>query len=187
MVRRLFLVELDPSALATELKHRTSDLNEFLITETFIPQNNGQELIQLLSSSRFRERESEPDQRWAKAEFRILSSGWKLEKIAPREEISMEEYYKLLLSEPNDSVEQKVRTVFTMGDRRYALEVNGDKNYAVVQIDSSNSDDSSLPHHEFFECFPSITVVGELFMSLEETFCRLYLKRSQSLENTRVF
>lgn len=183
-LRRLFLVEIDPSVLAADLKERAHDVEEFLITETFIPKDEGKTLIQLLSSSRFMKKESEPDQRWAKAEFKVLSSGWRLEKLSPREDISSEEYYELLLGQPNAAVEQKVRTVFMMNGRRYALEMNGVRNYSVIQVDYHG--DETVNVETLFDCLDSVTVVGELFMSLEETFCRLYLKRAQTLENTRV-
>lgn len=176
MARRLFLVELDLDEFNSDLAaHGASETDEFSVVEAFLPRdNNG--LLQLLSSSRRRHQPNSPiDTQWSKAEFRITSHGWKLEKSSPREQISAEEYYDLLLSQPNSAVEKKQRIIFHALGRRYSLEMNLERNYAVIQIDYEG--DYFLPYEELFNGFRSIHVVGELFMSLEETFCRLYLKQ----------
>lgn len=175
MARRLFLVELDPKTFDKDLRfHGIVKKDEFNIIETFIPLGEGK-LMQLLSSSRkLLTAQDELDQRWSKAEFIVKSNGWKLEKSSPRQGISSEEYYELLIGENNASVEQKSRTVFHAFGRRYSLEMNHERNYAVIQVDYEG--DYSTPYENLLKGFRALDVVGELFMSLEETFCRLYLK-----------
>lgn len=175
MARRLFLVELDPDDLEKDLRfHGIGKSNEFNIIETFIPLGDGK-LLQLLSSSRKLLTATDPlDQRWSKAEFMVKSNGWKLEKLSPRQEITSEEYYELLIGQPNAAIEQKSRTVFHAFGRRYSLEMNLERNYAVIQVDYDG--DYSAPYETLFTGLRTVEVVGELFMSLEETFCRLYLK-----------
>lgn len=183
MVSRLYLVEVDPAAFSDNLKQHSVDASETLITETFIPQNDGEELVQLQAHSQFTKGEI-PEQKWYKTVFHVTSNGWKLELLKEIEEITSEVYYELLLSTPNETVEQKVRTEFTLEGRDYILDVNGARNYAVVRVDGASEDASP---ESLFRSLTAVTVVGELFMSLEETFCRLYLKRAQSLKESRVF
>lgn len=175
MARRLFLVELDPESLEKDLRfHSIGKSDEFNIIETFIPLGEGR-LLQLLSSSRKLLTATDPlDQRWSKAEFMVKSNGWKLEKVSPRQEITSDEYYELLIGQPNAAIEQKSRTVFHAFGRRYSLEMNLERNYAVIQVDYDG--DYSAPYENLFTGLRAVEVVGELFMSLEETFCRLYLK-----------
>lgn len=175
MARRLFLVELDPEELEKDLRfHSIGKSDEFNIIETFIPLGEGK-LLQLLSSSRKLLTPNDPlDQRWSKAEFMVKSNGWKLEKLSPRQEITSDEYYELLIGQPNAAIEQKSRTVFHAFGRRYSLEMNLERNYAVIQVDYDG--DYSAPYETLFTGLRAVEVVGELFMSLEETFCRLYLK-----------
>lgn len=184
MVRRVFLIEHDPQELDRELRERSIRKNdEFNVIESFIVHEDGK-ITQLLSSSRLlKTAHDERDERWLKAEFRVTAHGWRLEKTEPRKEISKEEYYELLLSQPTAAVEPKMRTVFFHNNRRYSLEMNTERNYAVIQVDCE--DPGSESHEELFSDFNSITVVGELFMSLEETFCRLYLKGVGSPELSR--
>jgi hypothetical protein len=180
LARRLFLVELDPKAFDKDLSfHGIGKRDEFNIIETFIPRGDGK-LIQLLSSSRKLLTPHDPlDLRWSKAEFIVKSNGWKLEKAAPRQEITSEEYYELLIGETNAAVEQKSRTVFNAFGRRYSLEMNHERNYAVIQVDYEG--DYSAPYENLFKGLRALDVVGELFMSLEETFCRLYLKPQEKV------
>jgi len=177
-------VEHDPEELDRELtKYAIHKSDEFNVIETFIVGENGK-LTQLLSSSRFlKSADDERDERWLKAEFQITAHGWRLEKSEPRREISKSEYYELLLSQPNAAVEPKRRTVFFHRNRRYSLEMNTERNYAVIQVDCDGPGDEN--YATLFQDFESITVVGELFMSLEETFCRLYLKGVGSSEAPR--
>jgi len=183
-VRRVFLIEHDPQELDRELQeHFIRKSDEFNVIETFIIKEEGQ-LTQLLSSSRLlKTAHDERDERWLKAEFKVTAHGWRLEKTEPRREITKDEYYELLLSQPTAAVEPKMRTVFFHRNRRYSLEMNTERNYAVIQVDCEESDSEN--HEELFQDFDSITVVGELFMSLEETFCRLYLKGVGSPEPLR--
>lgn len=180
MARRLFLVELDLEMFDKDLRfHGIGKRDEFNIIETFIPLGEGK-LLQLLSSSRKLMTPTDPlDQRWSKAEFMVKSNGWKLEKMAPRQEISSEEYYGLLIGEQNAAVEQKSRTVFHAFGRRYSLEMNLERNYAVIQVDYEG--DYATPYETLFTGLRAVEVVGELFMSLEETFCRLYLKPQEKV------
>lgn len=180
MARRLFLVELDLEMFDKDLRfHGIGKRDEFNIIETFIPLGDGK-LLQLLSSSRKLMTPTDPlDQRWSKAEFMVKSNGWKLEKMAPRQEISSEEYYELLIGEQNAAVEQKSRTVFHAFGRRYSLEMNLERNYAVIQVDYEG--DYATPYETLFTGLRAVEVVGELFMSLEETFCRLYLKPQEKV------
>lgn len=180
MARRLFLVELDLEMFDKDLRfHGIGKRDEFNIIETFIPLGEGK-LLQLLSSSRKLMTPNDPlDQRWSKAEFMVKSNGWKLEKMAPRQEISSEEYYELLIGEQNAAVEQKSRTVFHAFGRRYSLEMNLERNYAVIQVDYEG--DYATPYETLFTGLRAVEVVGELFMSLEETFCRLYLKPQEKV------
>lgn len=180
MARRLFLVELDLEMFDKDLRfHGIGKRDEFNIIETFIPLGEGK-LLQLLSSSRKLMTPTDPlDQRWSKAEFMVKSNGWKLEKMAPRQEISSEEYYELLIGEQNAAVEQKSRTVFHAFGRRYSLEMNLERNYAVIQVDYEG--DYATPYETLFTGLRAVEVVGELFMSLEETFCRLYLKPQEKV------
>jgi len=181
LARRLFLVEVDPKELTQELRqNRVNKIDEFNIIETFIPAEN-QKLIQLLSSSKILRTEQSPlDQRWAKGEFSVRSKGWKLEKDGPRVEISKDDYYSLLLGNTNAAVEQKVRTVFNLGGRRFSLEMNLERNYSVIQVDYEG--DYGTPFEQLFSSLSSVDVIGELFMSLEETFCRLYLKNPVGID-----
>jgi hypothetical protein len=180
LARRLFLVELDPKEFDKDLRfHGVTKRDEFNIIETFIPLGDGK-LMQLLSSSRKLMTPYDPlDQRWSKAEFIVKSNGWKLEKASPRMDIPSDEYYELLIGEPNAAVEQKSRTVFNAFGRRYSLEMNIERNYAVIQVDYEG--DYSMPYETLFKGLRAIDVVGELFMSLEETFCRLYLKPQEKV------
>ena len=176
-MRRLFLVELEPDSFSKEAESLgLVKTDEFNIIETFIPGEKNT-LIQLLSSSRKISPGEAPDHRWLRGEFRFLSKGWKLEKSSPRHDISEEKYYEILLGEKNAAVEQKIRMVFHGSKRKYALEANIERGYAVIQVDYEG--DRSSPAEDFFSGFNSLDVIGELFMSLEETFCRLYLKKEQ--------
>lgn len=180
MARRLFLIELDPEGLEKDLHfHGISKKDEFNIIETFISTSEGK-LVQLLSSARrLRSPDDKLDQRWSKAEFTVKSHGWKLEKSSPRIDIEKDEYYSLLFSSPNAAIEQKQRTVFHGFGRRYSLEMNQERNYAVIQVDYEG--DYSMDYEQLFIGLRSIDIVGELFMSLEETFCRLYLKTPEKV------
>lgn len=182
-MRRLYLVEVEPSALAEDLKRHDAQATEQLITETFTPQSDGSKLTQLQAISHFGIQQI-PKQIWTKTRFKVMSGGWKLKRLGRPEEISSEEYYELLLSSNNVTVEQKVRTQFELDGNSYTLDVNGSRNYSVMQIDIAGERPS---RKALFRSLPSVTVVGELFMSLEETFCRLYLKKPQALQEARAF
>ncbi len=110
----------------------------------------------------------------------MKSKGWKLEKSSPRLDIPQEDYYALLLGNKNAAVEQKIRTVFHLHGKRFSLEMNLERNYSVIQVDYEG--DYSAPFSELFANLTSIDVIGELFMSLEETFCRLYLKNPVGIQ-----
>lgn len=112
---------------------------------------------------------------YAKATFASRDKAWRLEKLGERERLSSESYYSLLLSSPTRAVEQKARVVFTLSGVRYSIESNAERNYSVVQVDYHG--DERAPHSHLLKDFLSIDVLGELYMSLEETFARLHLEQ----------
>lgn len=158
----------------TEIKAKSADLyGVYNIVETFIEEEETHTLTQLLSVFEIQKTQATPI--YAKAHFAAKSKAWRLEKLGDRERISSEEYYALLLGSSTKAVEPKARIVFTLDGIRYSLESNTERNYSVVQIDYHG--DSNAHHEHLLKDFLSIEVLGELYMSLEETFARLHLEQ----------
>lgn len=174
MVRRLFLIETDIKSLIAEIRSKDAEiLGVYNIIETFLEDEESSILTQLLSV--YEIGVANPESLFAKADFSSSGKVWHLEKISERQQIEKDDYYELLLKHPNKAVEPKARIVFQLSGVRYSLESNTERNYSVIQVDYNGDKDA---HHErIFKDFASIDVLGELYMSLEETFARLHLKQ----------
>jgi hypothetical protein len=156
----------------TEIKKKRADLHGvYNIVETFIEDEPNHALIQLLSVFEMNEAPVAP--LYAKASFAVKDKRWRLEKLGDRERVSMESYYEMLLSSATKAVEPKARIAFSLDGARYSLESNTERNYSVVQVDHPG--DATVHHEHLLKNFLSIEVLGELYMSLEETFARLHL------------
>lgn len=145
----------------------------YQIIETFIKNDSRSTLTQLLSVVELQKKDATTI--FAQADFDFEGDSWRLQKHGDRTTISSDEYYALLLSTPNLAVEPKARLVFTLNDVRYSLETNTERNYSVIQVDYAG--DVAIFHGDLLQCFDSIDVLGELYMSLEETFARLHLEQ----------
>lgn len=156
----------------TEITAKNADLHGvYNIVETFIEDEANKALIQLLSVFDMNKTHATP--LYAKASFGVQGRGWRLEKRGDRERVSQEEYYEMLLGSSTKAVEPKARIAFSLNDVRYSLESNTERNYSVVQVDYHG--DSEVHHTHLLKDLLSIEVLGELYMSLEETFAKLHL------------
>lgn len=177
MTRRLFLIETNLKSLVEEIKATGAEIyGVYNIIETFIENEHSHTLTQLLSVFEMANEDTEPV--YARAEFSAKTAAWRLEQLGDREVISSETYYEELLSSPTRAVDPKARMVFTLHGVRYSLESNMERNYSVIQIDYYG--DSNAHYEELFKNFGSIEILGELYMSLEETFARLHLDQKPS-------
>ncbi len=171
MTRKLFLIETDMKALADEVREADARLvGIYNIIEAFIEHEGGDRLTQILSVNSLKESDH-VHTLYAKAEFGV-ESGWRLTQLSERKQITHEEYYALLLKDLKKMVEPKARIVFELEGMKFSLESNTERNYSVIQVDYA--DELTLSREEIFDNFSTIEVLGELYMSLEETFARLH-------------
>lgn len=145
----------------------------YQVVESFIVSDEHQKLTQLLSVFELQNKSAQ--QLFARAEFAVKSKAWRLEKIGRRESITSDEYYSLLFGPVPKAVEPKARMVFTLDGMRYSLESNTERNYSVIQVECPGKE--TVHHKELLGCFETVEVLGELYMSLEETFARLHLEQ----------
>lgn len=156
-----------------EIKAKGAELyGIYNIVETFVENEESKTLTQLLSVFEIQKKDEAAI--YAKATF-AANKTWRLEQKGARETISSEAYYSILLNTSKKFVEPKTRIVFTFAGIRYSLESNAERNYSVVQVDYHG--DSNVHHEHLLKDFLSIDVLGELYMSLEETFARLHLEQ----------
>lgn len=174
MTRRLFLVDINLRSLLREAVAQGAQvIGVFNVVESFIEQPEDNCVMQLLSI--YSLVDSDRNVSYAKAFFATNPRSRRLEKRGERTSVTSEEYYKDLLGASAKAIEPKVRVVFSLNGVRYSLESNSERNYSVIQIDYT--DEQLTDPRELLEVFRTVTLLGELYMSLEEAFARLHLEQ----------
>lgn len=179
MFTRIFTVNTDLNGIESILPNRIfTNHKAYSLVESFIPTKGDKiEFIHLLSKALVANPGDKPTQKWTKAVYEYIPASNSFVLIGEEKAIDSDEYYSLLLSLPNQEIEQKMRLTFVREDFSYTLDISNDKNFSVLQI-SSDKNINFTAKEELFKGLSFVQDSTEYFISLEELFCRFYLPDS---------